>query len=71
MLLHLTPSAVLEKQILQASSATRKALLHALIKQRRTALLEKVYPALFKDKGKNVAIDILHGCRCVHVSWLS
>jgi hypothetical protein len=53
----------MEKQVMQASSSTRKKLLQGLIKEKRTALIEKMYPALFKDKGKPVAIAILHGCR--------
>jgi hypothetical protein len=29
-----------------------------------------MYPALFKDKGKPVAIAILHGCRYYYENWL-
>lgn len=57
--------AVLEKQVITGTRAVRKRLLHSLIREKRSALLEKLYPLLHQQKGPEVAIDILHGCSYV------
>lgn len=60
--------ATLEKQVLSAPPATRKKLLMNIFRTKNTALLEKLYPQLSQQKGNDVAISMLHGCRYL---WLA
>lgn len=56
---------MLEKQVLTASKAVCKKLLQGLVKRKKVALLEELYPVLSEQKGVEIAVAILHGCRCV------
>jgi len=51
----------LEKKILSSPPATRKKLLMHLIREKKTALLDKLYPRLYEHKPET-AIGMVHGC---------
>jgi hypothetical protein len=52
---------VLKKEIMSAVPHVRRKLLHACISERRTAVVQQLYPELIK-LGIEFVMDVMHGC---------